>query len=301
MKDEKRLFYVINEEGIRQEAEVLAKFKLINGLDYISYTFGEINDNDMIKIYSTGITGEKGNYEYKEIETTTEWEEIKNLMKLLAKEETSDLPDENKSNLQIVGEEISINKPKKLLVSNKFATSISSKYKEEVVEEKTPEEFINNEISEEINTTNLEENTINVPTFEELQAKNRKVEEVIDSVRPETVEEPVVEEELVKPEPVSVEKPDYKEKFKQEVEPLLLDVYAKQQKQIEELEEELSKTKFDLFEKQKETLSLKKENDELAEKGSKLETELNDAQKKMDGILNVLRGTDEKELEEEKI
>ena len=245
MKDEKRLFYVINEEGIRQEAEVLAKFKLINGLDYISYTFGEINDNDMIKIYSTGITGKKGNYEYKEIETTTEWEEIKNLMKLLAKEETTDLPDENKSNLQIVGEEISINKPKKLLVSNKFATSISSKYKEEVVEEKTPEEFINNEISEEINTTNLEEITINVPTFEELQAKNRKVEEVIDSVRPEAVEEPVVEEELVKPEPVSVEKPDYKEKFKQEVEPLLLDVYAKQQKQIEELEEELSKTKFD--------------------------------------------------------
>ena len=100
-------------------------------------------------------------------------------------------------------------------------------------------------------------------------------------------------EELKKPEPVSVEKPNYKEKFKQEVEPLLLDVYAKQQKQIEELEEELSKTRFDLFEKQKETLSLKKENDELLEKGNKLESELNDAQKKMDGILNVIRGGDE--------
>lgn len=299
MKDEKRLFYVINEEGIRQEAEVLAKFKLINGLDYISYTYGEINDNDMIKIYSTGITGEKGNYVFKEIETTTEWEEIKNLMKLLAKDETVDLPEENKSNLQIVGEEISIRKPKKLLVSNKFATSISSKYQEEKEEEKTPAEFINNEVSEEINTTTVEENTINIPTFEELQAKNRKVEEVIDSVRPEQEVEPAIEEELVKPEPVSVEKPDYKEKFKQEVEPLLLDVYAKQQRQIEELEEELSKTKFDLFEKQKETLSLKKENDELTEKGSKLESELSDAQKKMDGILNVLRGTDQKELEEE--
>ena len=90
------------------------------------------------------------------------------------------------------------------------------------------------------------------------------------------------------------------EKFKNEVEPLLLDVYAKQQAQIEALEEELSKTKFDLFEKQKETLSLKKDNDELTQKGEKLESELNSVQQKMDGILNVIQGNT-KELEEEKI
>ena len=45
-----------------------------------------------------------------------------------------------------------------------------------------------------------------------------------------------------------------------------MDVYAKQQKQIEDLEEELSKTKFDLFEKQKEALSLSNEKEEIKKK-----------------------------------
>lgn len=313
MKDSNRLFYVINEEGIRQEAEVLAKFKLLNGINYISYTYGEINDNDMIKIYSTGIIGEKGSYSYKEIDTTTEWDEIKNIMKLLAKDDTSELPENNKSDLTIVGEEISIRKPKKLFVSNKFANTVASKYKEEAVveeievptlkpeeEAKTPAEFIANE-------TNLESTqTINIPTFEELQARTKKVEQVMETAKPELtvppvpVVEPKVEETIPEPVKVNVDKPDYKEKFKNEVEPLLLDVYAKQQAQIEALEEELSKTKFDLFEKQKETLSLKKDNDELTQKGEKLESELNSVQQKMDGILNVIQGNT-KELEEEKI
>ena len=85
--------------------------------------------------------------------------------------------------------------------------------------------------------------------------------------------------------------PDYKEKFKEEVEPLLLNVYEKQLKQIEALEEELSKTKFDLFEKQKETLSLKKEKEELENKGNALKEELDGVQEKMNGILNVIQGT----------
>ena len=104
-------------------------------------------------------------------------------------------------------------------------------------------------------------------------------------------------------------KQDYKEKFKQEVEPLLLDVYAKQQQQIEELEEELSKTKFDLFEKQKEALSLKKEKDELSAKGDALEAELSGVQEKMNGIINVIQGgtptqvnnTNNNQFEEERI
>ena len=82
----------------------------------------------------------------------------------------------------------------------------------------------------------------------------------------ETKEEPAeVQKEL---------KTDYKEKFKEEVEPLLLNVYEKQLKQIEALEEELSKTKFDLFEKQKETLSLKKEKEELENKSNALKKNL---------------------------
>lgn len=312
MKDSNRLFYVINEEGIRQEAEVLAKFKLINGINYISYTYGEINDNDMIKIYSTGIIGEKGNYSYKEIDTTTEWDEIKNIMKNLAKDDFEQLSEMNQSDLKVVGEEISIRKPKKLFVSNKFADTLAKKYKEEQeeineepkvevpeVESKTPAEFIANEASLEATQT------ISIPTFEELQARTKKVDQVIETAKPELVVPtptpvvtPTVEESIPAPTPVKVNKTDYTEKFKNEVEPLLLDVYAKQQAQIEALEEELSKTKFDLFEKQKETLSLKKDNDELTQKGAQLESELNSVQQKMDGILNVIQGGNK---EEEKI
>ena len=128
--DNSKLFYVINEEGIRQDASILAKFKLINNVNYIVYTYGEINENDMIKIYATGVVGEKGNYSYKEIDTTTEWDEIKNKLKILAKDEEERLPKENDSDLQIIGEEISVRKPKKLLVSNKFAETVSKKYEE---------------------------------------------------------------------------------------------------------------------------------------------------------------------------
>ena len=62
--------------------------------------------------------------------------------------------------------------------------------------------------------------------------------------------------------------------------------YAQQQKRIEELEEELSKTKFDLFEKQKEALSLNNEKAALQE-------EIDNVNKKMDGILNVIQGNKE--------
>ena len=59
------MFYVINEEGIREDAIMLAKYKLSNMENYITYTYDEINDNNMIKIYSTGITVEGGIYSYK--------------------------------------------------------------------------------------------------------------------------------------------------------------------------------------------------------------------------------------------
>ena len=114
------------------------------------------------------------------------------------------------------------------------------------------------------------------------------------------VEEPKEETPVSEPvqEEVKVEKPiyesrvqrvDYEDEFKKNVEPVLMDVYAKQQKQIEDLEEELSKTKFDLFEKQKEALSLSNEKEEIKKKNEELEEQLTGVQKKMDGILSVLQ------------
>lgn len=321
--NEKIMFYVINEEGIREDAQILAKYKLSNNNDYITYTYGEINDSDMIKIYSTGVTGEKGNYSYNEIVTDAEWNEIKEIMKSIARDEEEPIDEKYKSDLKISGEEVSIRKPKKLLVSKKFADTLASKYSEDddtfikslseisvepAIMPNTPAEFILNQESEKEDILNK---TIEIPTFEELQARNKNIETVIanSKVEPkvenvvsleefqmpeEKVEEPVVQEPVVST-PIMAstynqDKKDYKEKFKEEVEPLLMDVYAKQMKHIEELEEELSKTKFDLFEKQKEALSLKKEKEELEDQSNVLKEELNGVQEKMNGILNVIQG-----------
>lgn len=304
----KVMFYVINEEGIREDARMLAKYKLSNGNNYITYTYDEINDNNMIKIYSTGVTVEAGNYSYKEIETDQEWNEIKELMKSIARDKDEPLDSNFKCDLKFEGEEVSVRKPKKLLVSKNFADTLASKYKDtdgnSVMTNSVPEfkvEEVNipkvdNIVKEEPKKEEALSKTIEIPTFEELQARNKNIETIMKNtkIEPEIpvmtkVEAPKVEE--VKPEKklVSDDK-DYKEQFKTEVEPILMNYYEKQMKHIEELEEELSKTKYDLFEKQKEALSLKKEKDEMEEQSNILKQELQGAQEKMNGILNVIQG-----------
>ena len=119
-------------------------------------------------------------------------------------------------------------------------------------------------------------------------AKETKVQEVPE-ITPVSSVEPTLESKII----TSTKRNDldYEEKFKKDIEPVLYDVYAKQQKHIEELEEELSKTKFDLFEKQKEALSLSNEKAAMERRSSELENELNGVQAKMNGILEVLQGS----------
>lgn len=293
-----KLFYIINEDGMRDDARILSKFRLSNGEDYITYTYDEYNEDGMIKIYVTGIEGEKGNYSYKEITSDEEWNNIKTILKTLAKSEEEPFPETIKSDITIIGEEVSVRRPKKLLVSSKFADVLESKYSEETVEE-TKEEITRDfdfeekkePVKEEINL----EKTIKIPTFEELQARNKNIQAVMENAKEEPKVEPV-KVELEKEEPAfesKTRKVDYEEQFKKSVEPVLLDVYAKQQKHIEELEEELSKTKFDLFEKQKEALSLSNEKEQIEKRTVALEQELDGVQKKMNGILSVLQGSNE--------
>lgn len=317
--DNKVMFYVINEEGIREDAQILAKYKLSNMDNYITYTYGEINDNNMIKIYTTGIVMDGINYSYKEITSDDEWNQIKEVMKTIARDESEPIPQEFKSDLKISGEEVSVRKPKKLLVSKKFADTLASKYEEEQpvepelampVQEPTPVEPKVEEsaivIPEPEEKEDLLNRTIEIPTFEELQARNKNIENVMKSAKVEPkVEEPAevkIEEPVIAPEipnlgsfekvelpkeDEEVKAPDmgpgYKEQFKKEVEPLLMSVYEKQMRHIEELEEELSKTKFDLFEKQKEALSLKREKEEMQE-------EVDAVNQKMNGIISVIQG-----------
>ncbi|MBR2712680.1 MAG: DUF1292 domain-containing protein [Bacilli bacterium] len=316
-----KTFYVVNEAGIRVEAKILSKFKTTNQNEYITYTYNEINEEGMIKIYVSGIIFENGIYSYKEINDDQEWNEIKNILKVLAKSEDEPFPASIVSNLKIVGEEVSIRKPKKLLVSKKFADVLESKYVEDVTPDTSmpkDEDIVPIDLSSIIpevpassydDTASSEDDlnkTIRIPTFEELQARNKNIQAVMETAKEEKpIPEPVepVRRELPTMSPITtnsyesheprVKKSDYEEKFKKDVEPVLLDVYAKQQKHIEELEEELSKTKFDLFEKQKEALSLSNENEAMLKKSRALEEQLNGVQEKMDGILNVLQGKKE--------
>lgn len=293
-------FYVIKEDGIRTNAEVLSKIKL-NTNDYIAYTFNEINENEMIKIYVTGIIEENGMYSYKEINDEGEWNNLKEILKTLAKDESENFPNTIKSDLKIVGEEISIRNPKKLLVSQKFANALKIKYNEDIpVKEELKSLDSLKEETKEIPAEKEIEKTIKIPTFEELQerskniqaamktAKETKVQEVPE-ITPVSSVEPTLEPKII----TSAKRNnlDYEEKFKKDIEPVLYDVYAKQQKHIEELEEELSKTKFDLFEKQKEALSLSNEKAAMERRSSELENELNGVQAKMNGILEVLQGS----------
>ena len=289
-----KLIYIINETGVREEATILAKFRLANDNDYIVYSLNELNEEGMIKIYVSGLVSEGGNYSSREITTDEEWNNLKSILKTLAKSEEEPFPDSIKLDAKLVGEEIAVRKPKKLLVSKKFADVIGSKYSEaeEVVPAPVEEPVVEKE--PEI------EKTIKIPTFEELQARNKTIQSVMETAAKPVEETPVVEKEetpIIEPQ-VKVEKPtyesrvqrvDYEDQFKKTVEPVLMDVYAKQQKQIEDLEEELSKTKFDLFEKQKEALSLSNEKEEIKKKNEELEEQLTGVQKKMDGILNVLQ------------
>ena len=300
------MFYVINEEGVREDARILAKYKLSNNNDYITYTYDEINDNNMIKIYTTGIMLDNGNYTYREIVTDDEWNEIKEVMKSIARNPNEAIDDRYKCNLKFSGEEVSIRKPKKLLVSKNFADTLASKYKEVDDELAFSNTMPNLEIEEpvvpSVNSFLKSEpvpakeealnKTIEIPTFEELQARNKNIENIMKSTKveqPIKVEVPPIEPKISEIPNITNER-SYKEQFKQEVEPLLMGVYEKQMKHIEELEEELSKTKYDLFEKQKEALSLKKENEEMQEQSDVLKQELQGAQEKMNGILSVLQG-----------
>ena len=287
-----KTFYIINEDGIRENARVLSKFKLSNDNNYLTYTYDEINDDGMIKIYVTGLVNDNGIYSYREISSDQEWNDIKTILKTLAKSEEEPFPETIISDIKVVGEEVSIRKPKKLLVSKKFADVLASKYTEEVAVSAPSITPISMPVEEPVIAAEPDlEKTIKIPTFEELQARNKTIDKAMESAKEEPVSVPTPSYKEVKSPAYEsrVKKVDYEEKFKKDVEPVLLDVYAQQQKHIEELEEELSKTKFDLFEKQKEALSLSNEKEQIARKTAVLEEQLDGVQRKMNGILSVLQ------------
>ena len=232
--DNKIMFYVINEEGIREDARMLAKYKLSNGNNYITYTYDEVNDNNMIKIYTTGITVDAGNYSYKEITTDDEWTEIKEVMKSIARDPSEPIDEKYMCDLKFEGEEVSVRKQKKLLVSKNFADTLASKYKDAQEEVKFVNTIPNLNVEQAVSspadvilnsepkkeTEDLLNKTIEIPTFEELQARNKNIENIMKSTKVEpavTINEiPAIEPKIneIKPEvPQKIIKSNLKQKL----------------------------------------------------------------------------------------
>ena len=309
-----KIFYLINDNKERLEAKIISQFK-INNTDYVTYTLNELNDEGMVKIYVTSVIDNMGIITSKEITSDDEWTIIKNTLKVLAKSIEEPVPESIITSMDIEGMEIEIARPKKLLVSKQFTEVLERKDTVKKVNKVELPSFELPKVEEQAIEPEIEvpaiepepeiEKTIKIPTFEELQARNKNIQAVretaMENVVPEVQEpvrtpvvEPVIEKtvELEPKKESKVNSEDYKEKFKKDVEPVLLDIYAEKQKRIEELEEELSKTKFDLFEKQKEALSLSHEKEEYIQKNQQLEEQLSGVQQKMNGILDVLQGND---------
>lgn len=83
--EEKQTIVVIDKDGKEREAEVLSVFTIEEySKDYILYTFNEIDENDMIKIYASTLVQKEDMYSFEAIATPEEWTTIKDIMREMA-------------------------------------------------------------------------------------------------------------------------------------------------------------------------------------------------------------------------
>lgn len=80
--EDKHMVKVINQMGEEKEVEILLLFKLEDtALEYIVYTMGEIDTNNLVKIYASVFTKQGDNYILEDIKTDKEWTKIKDIMR----------------------------------------------------------------------------------------------------------------------------------------------------------------------------------------------------------------------------
>lgn len=71
---------ITNSQGQKVEATVIKAFTLKeNNKDYIVYTFGENNDNN-VKTYVSCVREENGEYYFDSINDDNEWEKVKDVI-----------------------------------------------------------------------------------------------------------------------------------------------------------------------------------------------------------------------------
>lgn len=84
---EREKFVIVDETGTKKDAERLSLFKLKNSeKTYIVYTFNEVDDNEMIKLYVAILNDKDGVYSLENITDNEEWTSVKDAMRKIAKE-----------------------------------------------------------------------------------------------------------------------------------------------------------------------------------------------------------------------
>ena len=93
---EKEKFVIVDESGTKKDAERMSLFKLKDSDKmYIVYTFNEVDENDMIKLYVAILNDKDGVYSLENITDSEEWTKIKDAMRKIAKDGQQVLNSEN--------------------------------------------------------------------------------------------------------------------------------------------------------------------------------------------------------------
>ena len=84
---QKEQFVWVDESGVKKDAERMSLFKLKDvNKTYIVYTFNEIDENDMIKLYVAILNDKDGVYSLENITDNDEWMKVKDAMRKIAKD-----------------------------------------------------------------------------------------------------------------------------------------------------------------------------------------------------------------------
>lgn len=85
--NQREKFVLIDDTGEKKDAERLSLFKLKdNDKTYIVYTFNEVDENDMIKLYVAILLDKDGVYSLENITDQDEWTNVKDAMRKIAKD-----------------------------------------------------------------------------------------------------------------------------------------------------------------------------------------------------------------------
>lgn len=87
-KEEKQIMHIINEDGTREEVEVVLAFEFKdNKKEYVIYTKNEKDENGNITVYVSNVDRSTGEPRFVGVEDENEWARIKDVLRELSKSE----------------------------------------------------------------------------------------------------------------------------------------------------------------------------------------------------------------------